>query len=66
MHIIIITKTSIPPISMKRIELSGAPNIEDGQTHIPGMMQSSPTMIKMISESEKVIFQMVTERNYAI
>ena len=65
-------KTSIAPISLKRIELSGAPSTGVGQTHSPGTMQSSSTMIRWqgnlgrISESEKVSFQMVTERNYAI
>ena len=60
------------PISCKRIEFSGAPSGGDGQTHSPGTMQSSSTMIRWkgnlgrISESEKVSFQMVTERNYAI
>ena len=31
-------KTSIAPISSKRIELSGAPSAGDGQTHSPGTM----------------------------
>ena len=65
-------KTSIAPKSSKGIELTGAPSTGVGQTHSPGTMQSSPTMIRWqgnlgrISESEKVSFQMVTERNYAI
>ena len=33
-------KTSIAPISSKRIELSGAPSGGIGQTHSPGTMQS--------------------------
>jgi len=73
-YIIIINnyKTSIAPISAKRIELSGAPSGGVGQTHSPDTMQSSSTMIRRqgnlgrISESEKVSFQMVTEGNYAI
>jgi len=65
-------KTSVAPISRKIIELSGAPSTGVGQTHSPGMMQRSSTMIRWkenlgrISESEKASFQMVTERNYAI
>ena len=65
-------KTSIAPISSKIIEFSGAPSGRDGKTHNPGTMQSSSTMIRWkgnlgrINESEKVSFQMVTERNYAI
>ena len=65
-------KTSIAPISSKRIELSGPPSIGVGQTHSSGTMQSSLTMIRWqgnlgrISESEKVSFQMVMERNYVI
>jgi len=53
-------KTSIAPISSKRVELSGAPSGGVGQTHSPGTMQSSSTMIRWkgnagrISESEKV------------
>ena len=59
-------KTSIAPISSKRIELSGALSTGARQ------MQSSSTMIRWngnlgrISESERVSFQKVTERNYAI
>ena len=34
-------KTSIRPASSKRIELSGTPNTEVGQTHSSGIMQSS-------------------------
>jgi len=69
---VIITKTSIAPISLKRIDLSGAPSTGVGQTHSLGTTQSSSTMIRWqgnlgrISESEKVSFKMVTERNYAI
>ena len=43
-----------------------------GQIHSPGTMQNLSTMIKWqenlgrIGESEKVSFQMVMERNYAI
>jgi len=65
-------KTSIAPISSKRIELSGTPNTGVGQTHSPGIMQSSSTMIRWqgnlgrISKSEKVSFQMMTERSYPI
>jgi len=64
--------TSITPISSKRIELSGTFSTGVGQTHSPGTMQSSSTMIRWkgnlgrISESEKVSLQMMTERNYAI
>ena len=56
-------KTSISPISSKRIDLSGAHLVQGvGQTHSPGTMQSSSTMIRWkgnlgrISESEKVSF----------
>jgi len=65
-------KTSIAPISSKRIKLSGAPSTGVGQTHSPGMMRSSSTTIRWkgnlgrISESEKMSFQMVMERNYVI
>jgi len=65
-------KTSIAPLSSKRIDLSGAPSTGVGQTHSPGTRQSSTTMIRWkgnlgkISKSEKVNFQMVTERNYPI
>ena len=65
-------KISIVPISSKSIKLSGTPSTGFGKTHSAGMMQSSSTMIKWqgnlggISESKKVSFQMVTERNYAI
>ena len=38
---LIITKTSIAPISSKRIELRGAPSGGVGQTHNPGTMNSS-------------------------
>ena len=64
-------KTSIAPISSKRIELSGELSTGVGQTHSPGTMQSSSTMIRLkgillrISECERVSFQMVTQRNYA-
>jgi len=60
--------TSIAPISSKRIELSGAPSGGVGQTHSPGAMQSSSTIIRWkgnlgrIRESEKMSFQMVTGR----
>ena len=37
-------KTSIAPISSKRIELSGTPSTEVGQTHSPGTMQGSSTI----------------------
>jgi len=40
-------KTSIVPISSKRIELSGSPSIGAGQTHSPGTMQSSSTNDQM-------------------
>ena len=43
---IIMKKTSIAPISSKRIKLSGAPSTGVGQTHSPGTMQSSSTMIR--------------------
>jgi len=36
-------KTSIVPISSKRIQLSGALSTGFGQTHSPGTMQSSST-----------------------
>jgi len=36
-------KTSIAPISSKRIELSDAPSTGVGQTHSQGTMQSSST-----------------------
>ena len=39
-------KTSIAPISSKRIELGGAPCGGVGQTNSPGTMQSSSTMIR--------------------
>ena len=39
-------KTSIVPLSAKRIELSGAPSGGVGQTHSPVIMQSSSTMIR--------------------
>ena len=39
-------KTSIAPISLKRIELSGTPSTGVGQTHSLGTMQSSSTMIR--------------------
>ena len=63
--------TSIAPISSKWIEFSGVPSTGVWQTHSPGTMQSSSAMIRWkenfgrVSESEKVSFQMVTERNYA-
>jgi len=63
---------SIAPISSKRIELGGAPSAGVGKTHSPGTMQSSSTMIRWSvnlgkrSDSEKVNFQMVAERKYAI
>jgi len=65
-------KTSIVPVSSKRIELSGTPSTRIGQADNPGTMQSSSTMIRQqghlgrVSESEKVSFQMVTEGSYAI
>ena len=65
-------KTSIAPISSKGIQLCGAPSTGVGQTHSPGTMQSLSTMVRWqgnlgrISKSEKVSFQMVTERNYTI
>jgi len=65
-------KTSIVPISSKRIELSGVPSTGVGKTHSPGTIQSLSTMIRRqgnlgrIRESEKVSFQMVTERTYDI
>ena len=40
-------KTSIVPISSKRIELSGGPSTGVGQTHSPGKMQSSSTNDQM-------------------
>ena len=40
-------KTSIGPISSKRMELSGAPSGGVGQTHSPGTMQSSSTNDQM-------------------
>jgi len=61
-------KTSIAPISSKRIELSGAPTTGVGQTHSSGMMQSSSTMIRWqgnlgrVSKSEWLGFKTVTER----
>ena len=63
-------KTSIVPISSKRIEVSGAPSTGVGQIHSLGTMQGSSTIIRWkgnlgrISESEKVSFQMVTESQY--
>ena len=54
------------------MELSGTPSTGVGQTHSPGTMQNSSTMIRWqrnlgrISESEKLSFQMVTEINYAM
>ena len=65
-------KTSIAPISLKRIELSGAPSTGVWQTHSLDTMQSSSTMIRwqgnlgMISKSEKESFQMLMEINYPI
>ena len=65
-------KTFVASLSPKWIELSDAPITGVGETHSPGTMQSSATVIRWqgnlgkISESEKVSFQMVTERNYAI
>ena len=53
-------KTSIVPISSKRIKLSGKPSRWVGQTNSLVKMQSSSTMIRWkgnrgwISESEKV------------
>ena len=50
------------------MELSGTPSTGVGQTHSPGTMQSSSTMIRWqgnlgkISQSEKVCFQMVTDK----
>jgi len=38
-------KTSIAPISLKRIELSGVPSTGLGKTHSQGTMQSSSTNI---------------------
>ena len=55
-------KISIAPISSKRIELGGAPVTGVGQTQ---MIRSSRN-VGRISESEKVSFQMVTQRNYFI
>jgi len=40
-------KTSIAPISPRRIELSGAPSTGVGQTHSPSTMQSSSTNDQM-------------------
>ena len=40
-------KTSIAPISSKSIELSGAPSTGVGQTHSPGIMESSSTNDQM-------------------
>jgi len=40
-------KTSIAPISSKRMKLSGAPSTGFGQTHSPGTMQSSSTNDQM-------------------
>jgi len=65
-------KTSVVPVSFKRIELSGVPNTGVGQFHSLGTMQGSSTMIRWqgkvgrISESEKVSFQILMERNYTI
>ena len=65
-------KTSIVPMSSKRIKLSGTPSTWVGQTHSSGTRQSSTTMIRWsgnlgrISKFEKVSFQMVAKRNYAI
>ena len=59
-------------MSSKRIELSGAPSTGVWQTHSLDTMQSSSTMIRWqgnlgrISESEKVSFQMVTEKKPVI
>ena len=60
------------PISWKRIELSGAPSTGVGQTQSPVIMEKNQQMIRYrgnlgeMSKSEKVSFQMVTERNSAI
>jgi len=59
-------KTSIPPISSKRIKLSGTPSTGVGQTHSNQQMVRWQGNLGRISESEKVSFKMVTERNYAI
>jgi len=40
-------KTSIAPISSKRIELSGTPGTRVGQTHSPGTLQGSSTIDQM-------------------
>jgi len=48
-------KTSIVPISSKRIELSGAPSTGIGQTHTPGTMQSSSTMIRWKLRKDKQV-----------
>jgi hypothetical protein len=58
--------TSIAPLSSKRIELSGTPSTGDGQTHSPSIRIRWTGNLARISEYEKVSFQMVTERNYAI
>jgi len=52
-------KTSIPPISSKRIELSGAPNTGVkgvGQTYSPGQIQSSSTNDQMEWKLRKDIY----------
>ena len=60
------------PIFSNIIELSGAPSGGVGQTHGPGRMQRSSTMIRWlrnlgrISESKKMNFQMAGKRNCAI
>ena len=64
-------KTSIAPISSKRIKLNGAPSTGVGQTHSPCTMQNSSTndlmewKLREKGKSEKVSFQKVMKRNYA-
>ena len=55
------------PISLKSIEVSGAPSTGVGQTHSPSIMQGSSTNDQMewklrISKSDNVRFQKVTEK----
>ena len=70
--IIIITKLLLRQYHRKESSSVAPPSTGVGQTHSQGTLQSSSTMIRWqgnlgrISESEKVSFQMVTERNYAI
>jgi len=66
-------KTSIAPISSKRIELAGTPIVQDLVNFVVRVRCKIHRQLIIwignlgrISESDKVSFQMVMERNYTI